>query len=394
MPLLSAWYPVITVALCLALAGAIVRHDRWYSNHLGRAGAGQVRFETIDGLRGFLALGVFFVHVMATYGYYAEGRWYTTFAPVHLAMGQAGVSVFFMITGFLFWRRVLRSEPALDTKALYVSRIRRLVPMYLFSVAIVVLVVLAMTGFTLHEPLLAFMKEVRAWLSFGVMETQDFNGVRDAHIINAVYWTLAYEWGFYLALPLLALFARGPAFALLAALIIFFGIRTPITLNFLGGMLAALAVERHVLQGKLAKWWLAPLPLAALAAVLMWRGGEVYGPLPIALLFVFFVFVVDGNSLFGLLRTRAAKMLGTVSYSFYLLHGIVLFVFFHSVNAWLPVAQMTPEQHWIVAIAAALTATVASALTYRWVEYPFIAPAGAPAGPALDRALRRTSPVS
>jgi peptidoglycan/LPS O-acetylase OafA/YrhL len=369
VPLTSLWYPVITLTLCVALAGAIVRRDAWFGAHLAES---KGHFETIDGLRGFLALGVFFTHVMGTYGYYALGRWYSTFSPVHAAMGQVGVSLFFMITGFLFWRRVLRSRGAFDARALYVSRIRRIVPMYLVSVALVVLVVMTMSGFALREPLVPFLRELRAWLSFGVMETQDFNGVKDAHIVNAVYWTLAYEWGFYIVLPMLALFARGRAFVFLVAAALFFGIRSPITLNFLCGMLAALAVERGFLQGHLARWWLAPVPLVAVALVL-WHG-EVYAPLPIALLFVFFIFVLDGNALFGLLRTRAAKMLGTVSYSFYLLHCIALFVFFRLADGWVPVGQMTPEQHWTVAIAAALAATAASAFTYRRIEYPFMAP--------------------
>src|SRR5260221_9228295 len=177
---------------------------------------------------------------------------------------------------------------------------------------------------------------------------------------------------------MLALFARGRAFLLLGAVAVCFGIRSPSTLNFLCGRVAALAVERGFLRGQLAKWWLVPIPLAALVAVLAGVGGpEVYGAIPIALLFVLFIFVLDGNSLLGLLQTRAAKMLGTVSYSFYLLHCIVLFVFFRLADSWVPVGQMTPEQHWTVAIFAALAATAASAFTYRRIEYPFLAPRAA-----------------
>ena len=49
----------------------------------------------------------------------------------------------------------------------------------------------------------AVAKDVRACLSFGFLQDVPINGVRGAHYINAVYWTLAYEWMFYLALPLL-----------------------------------------------------------------------------------------------------------------------------------------------------------------------------------------------
>jgi peptidoglycan/LPS O-acetylase OafA/YrhL len=399
MALTSLWYPVITVALCMVLA-AVMARGNWVPASAGTTAAAGGRFETIDGLRGFLALGVFFLHVMATYSFYAQGRWSAAFAPLHFAMGEAGVSIFFMITGFLFWRRVLRSKGAFDARALFVSRLNRLVPMYLFSVALVLLVVAVMSGFALREAPIAFLRELRPWLSFGFMTTGDLNGVRDAHIINAVYWTLAFEWAFYIALPLLALFARGAAFALLAALVVYFGIQAPIVLNFLGGALAAAAFERGWLNGRLAKWWLAPVPLALLAVALMRE--EVYAPGPIALLFVFFLFVVDGNSLFGLLRAKASQLLGTVSYSIYLLHCIVLFVFFRLAHAIVPVDRLTAAQHWTIAILAALATTALSVFTYRHVEHPFLArkkpgtdpgfPSAGTASPAVEN--RGLSPVS
>ena len=172
-------------------------------------------------------------------------------------------------------------------------------------------------------------------------------------------------------MPLLALFARGAKFALLVAATLFFGIQQPIVFNFLAGGLAAMAVEKGLLNGRLARPWLAPIPLAAIAVVLM-RFEEAYHPAAIALLFVAFLFIVDGNSLFGLLRTRAAKLFGTVSYSFYLLHCIVLFVAFRLLDALVPVASLTGAQHWTVAALAAMGATLLSALTYRRVERPFI----------------------
>ena len=404
MAITSLWYPAITFALCMMLAAVMARGNSVPASagttSAGMTGAAGGRFEMIDGLRGFLALGVFFLHVMATYGFYSQGRWSAAFAPVHYAMGEAGVSLFFMITGFLFWRRVLRSKGAFDARALFVSRLNRLAPMYLFSVALVLAVVAVMSGFALREAPVAFLRELRPWLSFGFMATGDLNGVRDAHIINAVYWTLAFEWAFYLSLPLLALFARGAAFALLAALVVFFGIQSPIVLNFLCGALAALAFERGWMNGRLSKWWLAPVPLAFLALALM--RDEVYAPAPIALLFVFFLFVVDGNSLFGLLRAKASQLLGTVSYSFYLLHCIVLFVFFRLAYTAAAVDGLSAAQHWTIAMLAALATTALSVVTYRRVEYPFLArkkpgtdpgfPSAGTASPSV--ASRGLSPVS
>ena len=390
MPVTSLWPALFIAIACVVMSEAIARRDRWYRDHL--ASLTRNRFHAIDGLRGFLALGVFFIHVIASRGYYAEGHWYSTFSPVHANLGESGVAMFFMITGFLFWGKALRARAGIDTRALYASRIRRLVPMYLVSVAFSLLVAAALTGFVLREPPIAFLKEIRPWLSFGFMDTHDLNGLKDAHIINAVYWTLAYEWSFYLALPLLALFARGPWFLLLAAVAIFFGIQAPITLYFLCGALAAMIVERDLLGGRLAKWWMAPFPLAAIALVLT-GFDTAYRPAPVVLLFVAFLFVVDGNTLFGLLRTRGAQLFGTVSYSFYLVHCIVLFIAFRVVDGFIPVAGLTGAEHWSVAAVAALAALALSAFTYRRVEYPFIArkPVAAPAIVAQPPAAPATS---
>jgi peptidoglycan/LPS O-acetylase OafA/YrhL len=378
MAISSLAYPLIVTMLCLALASSIASASAWYRGHLAQQASN--RFPMIDGLRGFLALGVFFTHVMDTHGYYAFGRWDASFAPFYVVCGQAGVSLFFMITGFLFWTRVLRS-PAFDARAFFVSRIRRLAPMYFVSVALVLAVIGVLSGFTAHVGLAELARGVRPWLSFGFMDTGSVNGVKDAHVINAVYWTLAYEWGFYAALPLLALFARGRAFALLAVAAVFFGLATPITLNFLGGALAAAAVERGWLRGRLASPWLAPLPLGAIAAVLMLPSA--YAPAAVALMLVFFVFVVDGNSLLGVLRARAARVLGAVSYSFYLLHGIAVYVAFRAMDAFMPVAGLSADQHWALASLAAIVAVAVSALTYRFIEYPVHAPRAFPITPAV-----------
>lgn len=359
----------IAIALLVLLAGwAIAAKSAWYAQVVARPEAG--RYEAIDGLRGFLALGVFFTHAISTHTWYAEGRWDASLVPFCLVAGQAGVSLFFMITGFLFWSRVLRRRD-LDTASLYAGRVRRLVPMYLVSVAASLAVIAAATQFTLAVEPAQLAREVRTWLAFGFMSNGEVNGMKEAHLVAPVYWTLAYEWGFYAALPFLALFARGPAFALLVAVAVFFGVSTPITLNFVAGALVALAAHRKLLDPRMQSPWLAPVPLAALAFVL--SRDTAYSPLAVAALAVFFLFVAAGNPLGGLLRLRAAKVLGAVSYSFYLLHGTVLFVAFRLADAALPVATMTPVEHWSVAALAALATVALSAVTYRHVEHRFYA---------------------
>jgi peptidoglycan/LPS O-acetylase OafA/YrhL len=324
------------------------------------------RYQSIDGLRGFLALGVFGEHAMSMYGLHAGGGWGDGVPEFYLRASQGGVALFFMITAFLFWGRVLKTGPAFDVRAFFTSRLRRLTPMYLCSVVMVLAVVVGASGFALRSGPAQLFHELLPWLSFGFMTTGELNGVRDAHAINAVYWTLGYEWLFYLVLPLAALFSRGAVVLVPVALLLVFGSVSPIIYCFLFGGLAA------ALQGKeisLKYGWIAPLALI---------GWFFAAPLPklaqYALLFVFFVLIAHGWSAFGLLRSRPARMLGVASYSLYLVHCIVLYAVVSAADCVVPIASLTMVEYWTLAAAAALLAVSLSAITYRYVEFPFIHP--------------------
>jgi peptidoglycan/LPS O-acetylase OafA/YrhL len=359
------WFAIC--GLCLLIGAAIAQTSRFYRAQLAAGGG---RFECIDGLRGFLALGVFAVHAVNMYTLHADGQWTTGIAPFHGKAAGAGVSLFFMITGFLFWLRVLRSGAAFDARAFLWSRVRRLTPMYAMSVLMALAVVAVASGLALREGPGALARELRPWLSFGFMDTGALNGLQEARYINAVYWTLAYEWMFYLALPLLALFARGWGAVAMVAMVVLFGTQQPVVFNFLFGALSAALVHARVLDGKLRSPWLGVLPLVSLGAYFAAPG--TYGLLHSAALYGFFIFVVHGYSLFGLLRTRAAKLLGLVSYSIYLTHCIALFVTVRAVDARIGIETLDPLQYWLLAALAAAGCVLLSALTYRFVEHPFL----------------------
>ena len=367
----APWFAIC--ALCLLTAAALACTSRFYRARLDEGAAS--RFECIDGLRGFLALGVFAVHAVNMYTLHATGQWASGSAPFHSKASTAGVALFFMITGFLFWLRVLRCGDRFDTRAFFVSRLRRLTPMYAMSVLMALVVVAAASGFAVRESPAELARDLRPWLSFGFMDTGELNGMGEARYVNAVYWTLAYEWMFYLALPLLALFARGWGAAALAAAVLVFGMQQPIVLNFLFGALAAALVHARVLEGRLNSPWLAVVPLVSLGAYFVAPGA--YGLLQSAALCGFFIFVVHGYSVFGLLRTRAAKVLGAISYSIYLTHCIALFVTVHAVDRLVPIETLSGGQYWLLAALAAAGCVLLSALTYRYVEYPFLHPQAA-----------------
>src|SRR5262245_13554881 len=93
-------YFLISLLLWLAVAA--------WCRRAGFIGADAGRPVAIDGLRGFLALGVLFHHALFRLNLVTAGRWAIADSAFYTLLGQVAVMTFFMITGFLFWDRVLR----------------------------------------------------------------------------------------------------------------------------------------------------------------------------------------------------------------------------------------------------------------------------------------------
>lgn len=165
---------------------------------------------SIDGLRGYLAFFVF-LHHGATWFYYARtGRWDVLPSRVYNSFGEASVLVFFMITGFLFYAKILAARTrGIDWTRLYVSRVLRLAPAYLVALTLLLAIVAIVSRGKLQESPVAVAGEVARWLAFTIPGYPDINRVKDTWVIIAgVTWSLRYEWLFYLLLPALAIATR------------------------------------------------------------------------------------------------------------------------------------------------------------------------------------------
>lgn len=397
MGIFSVWpYAVLMVAAWLVLSAPVFRVADEPQQH-GR------RTATLDGLRGFLALSVFAHHLVITHGYIETGVWQLPPSAVYTLFGQVGVMLFFMITGFLFWGKLLDSKGRPDWTALYIGRIFRIGPMYLLAVGLMLAIVAWRTGFTLREPAWAVAAAALHWLALGLLPLQpDVNGYSGTGLILAgVTWTIFVEWLFYGSLRLMARFARGAGAApgggplrfagggLLLCLAVLavaswsadlsFARPTPGLLvavlatlfaAFFSGMTTACLVRRDA-RPSLPDRAASLLALACLATVFL-IFGDMVGPIQIVLVAVFFALVCDGGTLFGLLSTRPARRLSAMSYSLYLMQGLVLTVVF-AVPPVRGVAMADPVRFWLVGGLCALLLLVVSAATYRLVERPGIA---------------------
>ena len=332
------------------------------------------RYEALDGLRGFLAIGVLFQHAIQNHTFFQTGVWQITDVRFYRFLGGEAVILFFITTSFLYWTKVIANNGGADMFRLYRSRLLRLAPLYLFAGLLVSVVALYKTGFEVSSVWNLF-RDIFYWFTLGLETIMSFNGYYIVPINAGIHWTLHYEWAFYLALPLMALLLKNKygkiaSIALLAGVLLlpdrgYFAI-------FLFGILAAHIVHYYPSISWFKKYrWSGVIPILGLALVYL-INYKPYSYIQYAVSLLVFLCFVYGNNLFGLLKIPAAKFLSTVSYSIYLLHGIVLYFVLHGVNILYPITSLGPLSYWLLILLSALLVVLISAVTYRFIEHPFI----------------------
>ncbi len=137
------YFACMTVLLLVAARPALRLADAPPSD-------GHNRLRSLDGLRNFLALAVVFHHGAIYHRYLVDGVWELPPSHFYTILGPIGVSLFFMITGFLFWSRLLRQHGRPGWRRLYIDRVFRIGPLYLTAVVGLLIGVVVEGGAMLH----------------------------------------------------------------------------------------------------------------------------------------------------------------------------------------------------------------------------------------------------
>jgi peptidoglycan/LPS O-acetylase OafA/YrhL len=340
----------------------------------------QGRYASIDGLRGYLAFFVFLHHACIWYFYLRSGNWVEAPSYLYTELGESSVVLFFMITGFLFFSKLLEGRTQeIDWGKLYISRVLRLGPLYLLVVFLVFIIVAYMSHSTLQEPLWRLAKEVLHWLGFTLLGAPDLNHIKNTrYIVAEVTWTLQYEWVFYCSLPVLGLAigvrrVPNPGYVALGVLALLglamLHLEFYRLLSFVGGIAAAIAV-RYAPFRKLASRRVSSfIALGSFASVISLYPSA-YGAIPIVLLSLAFILIACGNDVFGLLVSPASRTLGEMAYGIYLMHGLMLFVAFNFVVGLDRSRSWTPMAHWMLVLGLTPILLLISYTTHRFIERP------------------------
>ncbi len=381
---LSPFHALLDLAVAIATATMLLK----ISEEPPSAG----RFVSIDGLRGYLAFFVFMHHSSIWYFYLRGAPWEVPPSNLYTNFGEASVALFFMITGFLFYGKILVGRNRkIDWARLFLSRILRLFPLYLSVVLVLLFLVGIRSGWVLHESSVSLAKGITKWLGFTIAGAPNLNEVRNTSLMVAgVTWTLVYEWSFYLALPIIALLSlrKTPIWALIFGLVglalqhFYWPPRASVSAIFLGGILAAILLKNAAF-GNFAKTQLASIIVASCLVIEVTCFPSSYAVDPLIILVVAFCLIANGNDLFGILSHPVSRVLGEISYGIYLIQGLILFIYWKWVVGFSAASHVNSFTYWLLQTVCVPILLAVSYLAFRYIERPAIN-----AVPVIHKALQ------
>jgi exopolysaccharide production protein ExoZ len=293
--------------------------------------------------------------------------------------GHSGVDLFFILSGYLIYGSIIRAKSFSLMEYAY-RRAKRILPTFYFTLAIYLAINLTVnkSAGTLPDGL--------ELVPFIISQMLLIPMVFGNNYLIEVSWTLTYEFAFYAIAPIVLLGmgmktltsrARVGAILVITMLgaILFYNVFGPVrSMLFIAGILV---YELRDVQGKripayvgAAGFFVASLyvgfnhffELNFVAAVFMMMLG--YGALV-------FVSLSNPTGVLSVLQCAPLRYLGNMSYSYYLIHGLVIHAFFIVFGKFVLPAEDIVWMYLPLMLLAFLSTLVGSAIVFLMFEKRF-----------------------
>lgn len=341
----------------------------------------------LDHVRFFAATLVFFFHFSHYYYFHWQAQSDSPWLGL-ITEGHTGVGLFFTLSGFLFMLIALHN-PVIDYRRFIRNRFLRIFPMFLTVFIIAISIV--RDDFRPQDILYLFFSNI------GKAPTSN-------HFITGAAWTISLEFTFYLLFPFIGRFARekGPSYLLklLLLMLLFklgaYGVteRSKHMLystlvgrfdQFLIGMLAALLYSRFkdILSRRGNMLLIFATVVVFINSAVQARYASFFLPTQKQVFWIFWSMLEAGGwALFITAWASASFVLpkwldrfmqrgGEISFSFYLMHALVIYLTFEAFGVW-TISGNAIVDGAIMASGLYLLTWMAATLSYETIEKPFL----------------------
>lgn len=346
------------------------------------------RFPSMEGIRGLAILLVFCVHYHTLFSPYLNPKSLSfRVSELGWGMGQSGVDLFFVLSGYLIYGAVIR-KPTSYWKFMR-RRVERIYPTFLAVFALYLFLCAALPGVS-KLPSGAWHTTIYILQNLALLP-----GIFAITPLITVAWSLSYEFFFYFTIPLLVLLTSMRKWKrwqrvsfFLALAIIRFTIAPILPIRmvmFTGGILVYEALHSEWLRPKLnlsGECFSAALLLASFVPIAFLAirmdsarpSGDLTGHWVTLRVFVMwfsyslFVIYCLGRQGFldFLFSWTPLRWMGNMSYSYYLIHGVTLQGVKMICQFLWPADGSSPAFFWAL-LAPAMLATITTSTILFWL---------------------------
>ncbi len=343
-----------------------------------------IHLKGLNGLRAIAAISVMLSHVFQN----TFGNWGIT--PIHLSLFEGGVTLFFVISGFLITFLLLKEKKltnSINIKKFYLRRILRIWPLYYMFILVCIIIVSQMKAESILVPTL--------WYYLFFTANIPFLSASGIWII-VHYWSIGVEEQYYLFWPWVVKYAKSNLIKVtIVLLILFFGCKigswvlfsnhsliyrffavTSFHCMMLGGIGAILYYKR-------TKWFLlitTDKRIQLLTWIALVLSGFYAEFIPALIRNEYTAFIslllimgqVENKTTLLKLENKTFNYIGKISYGIYVIHPLIIYllsIFWRfKLSHSMPIAIQYPL---IYSLVCTLTIIVA-ALSYKFYESPFL----------------------